>query len=57
MRILFAALAVFILLGCEKEPISTEARLPEPTQQVQSPPQWKEYCAREGQEDPACPTN
>ena len=57
MRILFAALAVFILLGCEPSFPTTEARLPEPTQQVQSPQQWKEYCAREGQEDPAYPTN
>lgn len=50
-------LSILILVGCEKDPVTTEARLPEPTGQVQSPQQWKEYCAREGQEDPACPTN
>jgi len=55
IRILF--LAAFLLIGCEKDPVTTEARLPEPTFKVNTPQQWKEYCAREGQEDPACPSN
>ena len=32
------------------------SRLPEPTATMPAPPpQWVDYCLREGQEDPNCP--
>jgi hypothetical protein len=33
------------------------ARLPEPTAEVQDPAQWRDFCRREGQQDPACKQN
>ncbi len=43
-------LSAFLFCSCAP----VEQRLPEPTQEVNPPPQWVDYCKREGEADPAC---
>lgn len=52
MKIIFAVLSsLFLMVSCV-EP--APARLPEPTAEIRDPAQWREFCQREGQQDPAC---
>jgi hypothetical protein len=52
--ILVIAASLFLAISCV-EP--APARLPEPTAEVRDPAQWRDFCQREGQQDPACKQN
>lgn len=52
--ILTIVASLFLAISCV-EP--APARLPEPIAEVNDPVQWREFCQREGQADPACKQN